>query len=94
MRFEEEGDQSIEQDSMDILKLMFKHVIQDNEYIDPYAPHLRPKFLAWGSKGSFREFNQLDFGSEEYVEKSGLVYVPNTCSKSDSQCIAHVALHG
>ena len=58
------------------------------------VPHLNPKFLAWGAKGTFKEFDQLEFGSKEYLEKSGLIYVPENCSKPDSRCIAHVAFHG
>ena len=94
MTFEDVSDASILQGSTDLVGEMFKFIIQNNDYVVPYIPHLKPKFLAWGAKGVLSEFDQSEFSVAKNIEKSGLVYVPNTCKKDRSKCHLHIALHG
>lgn len=57
MSFDDQSDSSIMQGSTDLVKEMFEYIIQNNAYVVPYIPHLKPKFLAWGAKGVLSEFD-------------------------------------
>jgi len=60
---------------------MFENIIQNNDYVQPSIPHLKPKFLAWGAKGVLAEFDQSEFSVDKTIERSGLIYVPHKCKE-------------
>ena len=94
MTFDEVDDESIKQGSIDLVKDMFEHIIQNNDYIQPFIPHLKPKFFAWSARGTLSEFDQSVFSDHKNVERTGLIYVPHACKKLKAQCRTHIAFHG
>lgn len=94
MTFDDVSDSSIKQGSTDLVKDMFEFIIQNNDYVVPFIPHLKPKFLAWGARGVLSEFDQSEFSEDKAIERSGLIYVPNTCKKHNAKCRTHIAFHG
>ena len=94
MMFDEEGDETIKQGSTDLVKGMFEYIIQNNDYVVPFIPHLKPKFFAWSARGTLSEFDQSVFSENKNVERTGLIYIPHNCKKPKAQCRTHIAFHG
>jgi len=61
---------------------------------------LKPQRRDWHNWGNLILFDQQEFADstikyEQYgLDKSGLVFIPQSCSDKETTCKVHVALHG